>query len=131
MVQSIKPFKCTYALSPHHRPNYNGTPRGTSTGNNRPSPIHPSDRREYNIVPTNYITTKEDAILRTRINPTLTVDEVIRQLCVNLNVRDPHNTFSLRDEADKLVTNKNLKKKIKDKSNLKCVPTLEADQDRF
>lgn len=62
--------------------------------------------------------------VRARIDPTLTVEDVIRQLCINLKIKDPPVMFSLRDEADELVTTENLKKKIKARSNLKCVSTL-------
>ncbi|OBZ74056.1 Engulfment and cell motility protein 3 [Grifola frondosa] len=70
----------------------------------------------------------EGLTVRARIEPTLTVDDVIRQLCVSLKLKDPAVMYALRDENDELVTNDNLRKKIKGKINLKLVnaPALEA-----
>ncbi|KIJ65621.1 hypothetical protein HYDPIDRAFT_175010 [Hydnomerulius pinastri MD-312] len=74
------------------------------------------------LIPTNNVTTKDGATVRARIDPTLTVDDVVRQLCVNLKVTDPSTNFALRDrENDELVTNENLRKKIKNKAHLKLV----------
>lgn len=71
------------------------------------------------LVPTNNVTTVEGLTVRTRIDPTLTVDDVVKQLCVNLKIKESPSHFALRDEADELVTNDNLRKKIKNRSNLK------------
>ncbi|KIJ20930.1 hypothetical protein PAXINDRAFT_160374 [Paxillus involutus ATCC 200175] len=74
------------------------------------------------LIPTNNVTTKEGATVRARIDPTLTVDDVVRQLCVSLKVTDPSTHFTLRDrDTDELVTNENLRKKIKNKAHLKLV----------
>lgn len=73
------------------------------------------------VVPTNHVTTKDGVTVRARIDPTLTVEDVIRQLCLNLKLKDPPAMFSLRDEEDTLVTTRNLNKMIKSKANLKCV----------
>ncbi|KAF9482537.1 hypothetical protein BDN70DRAFT_874883 [Pholiota conissans] len=80
------------------------------------------------LVPTNNVTTVDGLTVRTRIDPTLTVDDVVRQLCVNLKIKESPSHFALRDEADELVTNDNLRKKIKNRSNLKLVnaPAREA-----
>ncbi|KAF9218953.1 hypothetical protein BS17DRAFT_718897 [Gyrodon lividus] len=74
------------------------------------------------LVPTNNVTTKEGQTVRARIDPTLTVDDVVRQLCVNLKVTEPSTHFALRDrDTDELVTNDNLRKKIKNKAHLRLV----------
>ncbi|KAI0832131.1 ELMO/CED-12 family-domain-containing protein [Trametes gibbosa] len=80
------------------------------------------------LVPTNNVTTKEGLTVRTRIEPSLSVDDVIRQLCISLKLKDPPAMYALRDENDELVTNDNLRKKIKGKVNLKLVnaPAIEA-----
>ena len=59
--------------------------------------------------------------MRVRIEATLAVEDVVRQLCISVKIKDPPNMYALRDEADELVTNENLKKKIMAKVNLKCV----------
>ncbi|KAG1770736.1 ELMO/CED-12 family-domain-containing protein [Suillus occidentalis] len=85
--------------------------------------------RSTGLVPTNNVTTKEGVTVRTRIDPTLTVDDVVRQLCVNLKVTEPSSNFALRDkDTDELIVNENLRKKIKNKANLKLVnsPNIEA-----
>ncbi|KAJ3510838.1 hypothetical protein NLJ89_g4449 [Agrocybe chaxingu] len=80
------------------------------------------------LVPTNNVTTMEGLTVRTRIDPTLTVDDVMKQLCISLEIKQPPSSFALRDETDELVTNDNLRKKIKNKVNLKLVnaPAREA-----
>ncbi|OAX43979.1 hypothetical protein K503DRAFT_679972 [Rhizopogon vinicolor AM-OR11-026] len=81
------------------------------------------------LIPTNNVTTKEGVTVRTRIDPTLTVDDVVRQLCVNLKVTEPSSNFALRDkDTDELIVNENLRKTIKNKANLKLVnaPNIEA-----
>jgi engulfment and cell motility protein 1 len=75
------------------------------------------------LVPTNNVTTG-DVTVRVRIDPTLTVDDVVRQLCINLKINGLPSDYALRDEADELVTNDNLRRKIKTKVNLKYVPFL-------
>ncbi|KAF7356574.1 hypothetical protein MVEN_00991100 [Mycena venus] len=80
------------------------------------------------LVPTNTVTTATGLTVRTRIDPVLTVDDVVRQLCINLKIKEPPGNFALRDETDELVTNDNLRRKIKTKVNLKLVnaPSREA-----
>ncbi|KAF8966320.1 ELMO/CED-12 family-domain-containing protein [Flammula alnicola] len=80
------------------------------------------------LVPTNNVTTADGTTVRTRIDATLTVDDVMKQLCLNLKIKESPSHFALRDETDELVTNDNLRKKIKNKSNLKLVnaPAREA-----
>lgn len=73
------------------------------------------------LIPTNTVTTKDGLTVRVRIDPTLAVDDVIRQLCINLRIKDPPGVFALRDDTDELVTNDNLRSKIKAKVNLKYV----------
>lgn len=80
-------------------------------GNPNPKPVA--------LVPTNTVTTKDGVTVRARIDPTLTVDDVVKQLCLNLKIKDPPVMFALRDDTDDLVTNDNLRKKIKMKVNLK------------
>ena len=71
------------------------------------------------LVPTNTVSTSDGVTVRARIDPTLTVDDVIRQLCVNLKIKEHASHFALRDDSDELVTNDNLRKKIKAKVHLK------------
>jgi engulfment/cell motility protein 1 len=71
------------------------------------------------IVPTNTVTTKDGVTVRARIDPALTVEDVVRQLCVNLRIPDPPALFALRDDMDELVTNENMRKKIQGKAALK------------
>jgi engulfment/cell motility protein 1 len=80
------------------------------------------------LIPTNSVTTKSGVTVKARIDPTLTVDDVVRQLCINLKISEPHANFALRDELDDLVTNDNLRRKIKAKAHLKLVnaPFIEA-----
>ena len=85
--------------------NGNGTPTQSKSG----------------LVPTNNVTIKDGVTVRTRIEPTLPVDDVIRQLCVSLQIQERPTMFALRDENGELVTNENLRKKIKGKVNLKYV----------
>ncbi|KAG9050422.1 hypothetical protein FS837_005495 [Tulasnella sp. UAMH 9824] len=80
------------------------------------------------LVPTNSVSTKDGFSVRARIDPTLPVADVIRQLCSNLKVADHPALYALRDEHDVLITDTNLRKAIKDKVNLKLVnsPVVEA-----
>ncbi|KAH9932649.1 hypothetical protein B0H21DRAFT_825876 [Amylocystis lapponica] len=75
-------------------------------------------QRKPGLVPTNNVTTKDGLTVRARIEPSLPVDDVVRQLCLSLKLKDPPAMYALRDENDELVTNDNLKKKIKGKINL-------------
>jgi hypothetical protein len=92
----------------------------TARSSMMPSP-NANGSKSVALVPTNNVTTKEGITVRARIDPTLTVDDVIKQLCINLKIKDPPAMFALRDETEDLVTNDNLRKKIKTKLNLKCV----------
>ncbi|KAJ2934854.1 hypothetical protein H1R20_g2277, partial [Candolleomyces eurysporus] len=84
------------------------------------------------LVPTNNVTTLAGVTVRTRIDPALTVEDVVKQLVIQLGVRlEPDETplhYALRDDTDELVTNENLRRKIKNKVNLKLVnaPAKEA-----
>jgi engulfment/cell motility protein 1 len=82
-----------------------------------PSPT--TNQRSGALVPTNNVSTGDGHTVRARIDPTLTVDDVVKQLCINLKIKDSPSHFALRDETDELVTNDNLRKKIKAKVNLK------------
>ncbi|KAJ3805529.1 ELMO/CED-12 family-domain-containing protein [Lentinula lateritia] len=73
------------------------------------------------LVPTNNVTTGEGITVRARIDPTLTVADVVRQLCVNLKIKGMPSDYALRDENHELVTNDNLRKKIKARLDLKLV----------
>ncbi|KAI3602585.1 elmo ced-12 family protein [Moniliophthora roreri] len=88
---------------------------GTSSQNNGAS------QPKQGLVPTNNVSTIEGVTVRARIDPTLTVDDVVKQLCVNLKIKGQSSDYALRDENDELVTNENLRKKIKAKVNLKLV----------
>ncbi|KAF7793496.1 hypothetical protein EIP86_004608 [Pleurotus ostreatoroseus] len=82
------------------------------------------------LVPTNTVQLKDGTKVRARIEATLAVEDVIRQLLINLKIKDQPSRYALRDENDELVTNENLRKKIKGKVNLKLVnsPALEAEE---
>jgi engulfment/cell motility protein 1 len=71
------------------------------------------------LLPTNTVNTNDGVTVRARIDPTLTVEDVVRQLCINLKIRDSPAQYALRDENGELVTNDNLRKKIKAKQTLK------------
>ena len=87
---------------------------------NSPSAVpNGSQARATALVPTNNVSTSEGVTVRARIDPTLTVDDVVRQLCINLKMKEAYFNYALRDETDELVTNDNLRKKIKGKVNLK------------
>jgi len=88
------------------------SPLGPSTSNG-------NQTKPGALVPTNNVTTGDGLTVRTRIDPTLTVDDVMKQLCLNLKIKEPPAHFALRDETDELVTNDNLRKKIRNKVNLK------------
>lgn len=79
------------------------------------------------LVPTNHVTTLEGVTVRARIDPTLTVDDVVKQLCSSLK-KEPASNFALRDESGELVTNDNLRRKIRGRFALKLVksPSHEA-----
>lgn len=91
---------------------------------------HESVRPRSVLVPTNLVSTKEGVTVRARIDPTLSVSDVIRQLCLNLKVQEPPLLFALRDDQDELVTDDNLRRIIRDKANLKLVssPVIEATE---
>jgi engulfment/cell motility protein 1 len=97
-----------------------------SAGLNSPlSPTNGYGSKSVALVPTNNVTTKDGVTVRARIDPTLTVEDVVKQLCLNLKIKDPPVMFALRDEMDDLVTNDNLRKKIKTKLNLKYAHQLD------
>lgn len=71
------------------------------------------------LVPTNTVALKDGTVVRVRIEATLPVEDVVRQLLINLRIKDTPAHYALRDENDELVTSENLRKKIKGKTNLK------------
>lgn len=77
--------------------------------------------RAGTLVPTNNVTTLDGRVLRARIDATLTVDDVVKQLCINIKLDDPASNFALRTESDELVTNDNLRRMIKGRLNLRFV----------
>ncbi len=83
-----------------------------------PAPV-PAVPTKAKLIPTNSVTLRDGTTVRVRIEATLTVEDVVRQLCLSVKVKDPPGMFALRDESDELVTNENLRKKIKAKVNLK------------
>ncbi|KAH9975737.1 ELMO/CED-12 family-domain-containing protein [Lactifluus volemus] len=80
-------------------------------------------------IPTNSVTTK-DGVVKVRIDPTLMVADVVKQLVANLQITQPSSDFALRDDDDELVTNENLRRMIKAKAKLKLVnsPAVEAQE---
>lgn len=97
--------------------NGGGNPNSNGNGNGNNKALPPPSKG--GLVPTNNVTTKEGITVRTRIEPSLMVADVIRQLCISLKLKDPPAMYALRDENDELVTNDNMRKKIKGKVNLK------------
>ncbi|THV05549.1 hypothetical protein K435DRAFT_646919 [Dendrothele bispora CBS 962.96] len=94
------------------------SPAPPTTANTNGSGLQPP---KTGLVPTNNVSTIDGVTVRARIDPTLTVADVVKQLCVNLKTKGPASEYALRDESDELVTNDNLRKKIKTKANLKLV----------
>ncbi|KAF7770389.1 hypothetical protein Agabi119p4_6363 [Agaricus bisporus var. burnettii] len=93
---------------------------GGASSSSRVSGLPSSTPKAPPLVPTNHVTTLEGVTVRARIDPTLTVDDVLKQLCSSLK-KEPASDFALRDESDELVTNDNLRKKIKGRVGLKLV----------
>ncbi|QRV88985.1 engulfment and cell motility-like protein [Ceratobasidium sp. AG-Ba] len=91
---------------------------------------HDTARPRSVLVPTNLVSTKDGVTVRARIDASLPVSDVIRQLCINLKVQEPPLLFALRDDQDELVTDDNLRRMIRDKANLKLVssPVIEATE---
>ncbi|KAJ7760596.1 ELMO/CED-12 family-domain-containing protein [Mycena metata] len=107
-----------------------GTPQETRTPLTSSPAVNGATGSAVPLVPTNTVTTATGLTVRTRIDPVLTVDDVVKQLCINLKIKEPPSHFALRDETDELVTNDNLRRKIKTKVNLKLVnaPSREAGE---
>ncbi|KAG9119381.1 hypothetical protein FRC07_005608, partial [Ceratobasidium sp. 392] len=95
-----------------------------------PQPNKRDSARRSVLVPTNLVSTKDGVTVRARIDASLPVSDVIRQLCLNLKVQEPPLLFALRDDRDELVTDDNLRRMIRDKANLKLVssPVIEATE---
>lgn len=107
-------------MSASNTPGASRTTLAPSTTNGTPA------KSSGGLVPTNNVTTKEGVTVRARIDPTLSVEDVVRQLCVNLKVTDPATHFALRDrDTDELITNDNLRKKIKNKAHLRSLFPLD------
>jgi hypothetical protein len=77
------------------------------------------------LIPTNSVTTKDGGIVKVRIDPTLMVADVVKQLVANLQIKQPPSNFALRDDDDELVTNENLRKMIRSKAKLKYVVNIQ------
>jgi engulfment and cell motility protein 1 len=83
----------------------------------------PNGTSSRTLIPTNSVATK-DGVVKVRIDPTLMVADVVKQLVANLHIRQSHSDFALRDEDDELVTNENLRDMIRSKAKLKYVVTF-------
>ena len=99
------------SLSQAHSTNSQQTQSATQTA------LQPPPRAK--LIPTNTVTLKDGAMVRVRIDATLAVEDVVRQLCINVKIKDPPSMYALRDENGELVTNENMRKKISTKVNLK------------
>ncbi|KAG7094065.1 hypothetical protein E1B28_007685 [Marasmius oreades] len=97
-------------VSPSTATNTNGSSSQLNPAQNRPG-----------VVPTNNVSTANGVTVRARIDPTLTVNDVIKQLCVNLKIQGPPSDYALRDDNEVLVTNDNLRKMIKGNVHLHLV----------
>jgi len=82
------------------------------------------------LVHTNIVTTKDGQTVKARIEPSLPVLDVVKQLCANLKIQEPYILYALRDDTDELVTDDNIRKMIKQKANLKLTsaPLVEAGE---
>jgi hypothetical protein len=81
----------------------------------------PNGASSKTLIPTNSVTTKDGGIVKVRIDPTLMVADVVKQLVANLQIKQPPSNFALRGDDDELVTNENLRKMIRSKAKLKYV----------
>jgi engulfment/cell motility protein 1 len=84
----------------------------------------PNGTSSKTLIPTNSVTTKDGGVVKVRIDPTLMVADVMKQLVANLQIKQPPSNFSLRDDDDELVTNENLRKMIRSKAKLKYVVNI-------
>ncbi|KDR80658.1 hypothetical protein GALMADRAFT_222251 [Galerina marginata CBS 339.88] len=71
---------------------------------------------------TNSIVTLNGRTVQARIDPTLPVEEVVKQLCFNLKVKEPPSHFVIRDTMGEQVTDDNLRIKIENHADLKLEP---------
>ncbi|KAI9440364.1 ELMO/CED-12 family-domain-containing protein [Lactarius indigo] len=92
----------------------------------RPRAVATNGTSTKTLIPTNSVTTK-DGVVKVRIDPTLMVVDVVKQLVANLQIKQPPSDFALRDEDDELVTNENLRKMIKSKAKLKLVNSASVE----
>jgi hypothetical protein len=84
----------------------------------------PNGTSSKTLIPTNSVTTKDGGVVKVRIDPTLMVADVVKQLVANLQIKQPPSNFALRDDDDELVTNENLRKMIRSKAKLKYVVNI-------
>jgi len=84
----------------------------------------PNGSSSKSLIPTNSVTTKDGGVVKVRIDPTLMVADVVKQLVANLQIKQPPSNFALRDDDDELVTNENLRKMIRSKAKLKYVVNI-------
>ncbi|KAI0684284.1 ELMO/CED-12 family-domain-containing protein [Cytidiella melzeri] len=116
--QSSSLLAPTSSSSLGHAPSNNSHSQGNSqTQLPQPQTTSPKQRP----VPSNLVTLQDGTTVRVRIEETLAVDDVVRQLCISVKIKDPSAMYALRDENDELVTNENLRKKVKSKVPLKLV----------
>ncbi|KAE8212868.1 hypothetical protein CF327_g3519 [Tilletia walkeri] len=109
---------------------------GGSGGNNQggtggPAGGYSSTRRESERESTINLVTYRNATIKAIIDPSIQVQDVIRQLCANahLGVQEPPALFALRDEeTDELIDDANLARKIGAGASFKLCssPTIEA-----
>jgi engulfment/cell motility protein 1 len=85
----------------------------------------PNGASSKTLIPTNSVTTKDGGVVKVRIDPTLMVGDVVKQLVANLQIKQPPSNFALRDDDDELVTNENLRKMIRSKAKLKYVVNIQ------
>lgn len=74
---------------------------------------------------TNNVYNLQGVPVSARIDPNLTADDIVKQLCVkyyqHFNVSGPPSDYALRDESGELVTNENLREKILRRVDLRSV----------
>ena len=99
------------AAGPSSTPSASNSAAQPSSGSSQPS--------KPKLIPTNSVILRDGTTVRVRIEPTLAVQDVVSQLLINLRIKEPATHYALRDEDGELVTNENLRKKIKGKVTLK------------
>ena len=67
----------------------------------------------------NNVITPNGRSVRVRIDPTLTVEAIIAQLCAALKIQEDSSLFVLKDEQNSLITDENVQEKIRARTDLK------------